>query len=75
MIRTVRLRRCLVLLLRVSPRQGVPLSPPQPMRKILPQMMPPAGQITSPWARDIRSGSSGRAFWPVIPALGIKRPG
>ncbi len=59
MIRTTRPCRCLVCLPRVSPRQGVPLSPPQPMRRISPQMMPPVGQIASPCAYDLRSGSSG----------------
>jgi hypothetical protein len=38
MIRTTCLCRCLVSLLRVSPRQGVLLSPAQPMRQNLPQM-------------------------------------
>jgi hypothetical protein len=75
MIRTTCLCRCLVLLLRVSPRQGVPLSPAQPMRQNLPQMMPPAGKIASPWARDIPVRPRGRASWPVIPNPGIKRPG
>ena len=52
MIRATRLRRCLVLLLRVSARHGVPLSPPQPKRQTLPQMMPPTGPTPSPGARD-----------------------
>jgi hypothetical protein len=73
--RTVRTRRCLVLLPRVLPRHGVPLSPTQPMRRISPRMMPPAGQIASPWARDIPVRRRGRASWQAIPGSGIKRPG
>jgi hypothetical protein len=75
MTRATRPCRCLVLLLRASARQGVPLSPPQPMRQTLPQVMPPTGQIASPWARDIPAGSSGNASRPAILGPGIKRPG
>jgi hypothetical protein len=58
MIRTTRLCRCLVFLRRVLPRQGVLLSPPQPMRQTSPQMMPPTGQLSSP-------------LGPVRPAPGL----
>ena len=73
MIRTICL--CLILSLRVLPRQGGLLSPPQPMRQTSPQMMPPTGQIASRSVRDIPVRLRGRAAWKVIPGSGIKRPG
>jgi hypothetical protein len=75
MIRTTRLCRCLILLLRDSTRQGVRLSPPQPMHQTLPQMMPPTGLIASPWARDIPVRLLGPRLLTGDPGLGIKRPG